>query len=129
MSDRRNFIKKGAVLSGLMWSPNIITSRERTKRKSTMILESHNIGQGNHKYLLSKNWGIQDTNKFPVHHCHEMVMDKKGRLIMTTTHVKNNILIYNKDGKVLDSWTGDWPAAHGLTISEEGGDEYLYITD
>jgi len=58
-----------------------------------------------------------------------MIMDSKGRLIMTNTDVRNNILIFNKDGKVLHSWTGNWPGAHGLTLKDEGGEEFLYITD
>ena len=59
----------------------------------------------------------------------KMVMDKNQRLIMTTTHKKNNILIYDRSGKVLEAWGTEFPGAHGLTISEEGNEEFLYITD
>ena len=48
---------------------------------------------------------------------------------MTTTHPKNNVLIYNKSGKILDSWSIGYSGAHGLTIVDEGGEEFLYITD
>ena len=48
---------------------------------------------------------------------------------MTTTHPKNNILIYDRGGKILGSWGTDYPGAHGLTISEEGEEEFLFITD
>jgi hypothetical protein len=58
-----------------------------------------------------------------------MVMDTKGRLIMTTDEPRNNIIIYDKSGKLLNSWTLDLASAHGLTLFDEGDQEVLYITD
>ena len=58
-----------------------------------------------------------------------MVLDKKNRIFMTTTHPKNNILIYDRRGKILDAWGKEFPGAHGLTLNNEGGEEFLYITD
>lgn len=48
---------------------------------------------------------------------------------MTTTHPKNNILIYDRSGKILDAWGTEYPGAHGLTLSTEGEEEFLFITD
>ena len=48
---------------------------------------------------------------------------------MTNTHPKNNILIYDRRGKILDAWGKEFPGAHGLTLNDEGGEEFLYITD
>jgi peptidylamidoglycolate lyase len=48
---------------------------------------------------------------------------------MLTDERRNNILIYDKSGKLLDSWTLNLSTAHGLTIHDEGGEEFLYITD
>ena len=48
---------------------------------------------------------------------------------MTTTHPKNNILIYDRSGKILNAWGTDYPGAHGLTLIEEGEEEFLFITD
>jgi hypothetical protein len=50
-------------------------------------------------------------------------------LILLTDHPKNNILIYDTSGKILDSWTLGFEGAHGLSISAEGGEEFLFITD
>jgi hypothetical protein len=58
-----------------------------------------------------------------------MVEDAKGRLIMITNETKNNILIYDKSGKLLESWGNSYPGGHGLTISNEGGEQFLFITD
>ena len=42
---------------------------------------------------------------------------------------RNNILIYNTSGEVVGSWGDQFPGAHGLTLHNEGGTEFLYITD
>ena len=125
MNSRRSFIKKAALVSSFAVNSNQsifgIMSRKRD--------ENPIIGHGAHKYKVDKNWGVQDPNYFPVKDCHEMVMDKNQRLIMTTTHPKNNILIYDRSGKILEAWGTDYPGAHGLTLVEEGGEEFLFITD
>ena len=125
MNSRRSFIKKAALASGLaVSSTQPIFGIISRKRDENPIIE-----HGTHKYKVDKNWGVQDPSQFPVKDCHEMVMDKNQRLIMTTTHPKNNILIYDRSGKILNTWGTDYPGAHGLTIVEEGGEEFLFITD
>ncbi len=86
------------------------------------------IGHGDFRYKVEQYWG-QLSPKHPVNDCHEMVQDSQGRIILLTNHIKNNVLIYNKDGKLLDSWGDAYPGAHGLTLKNEGGTDYLYITD
>lgn len=86
------------------------------------------IGHGDYTYHVNKEWGNLDPVKTPVFNCHEMVMDSKGRLIMITDEIKNNILIYDKSGKLLDSWGTWFPGGHGLTLSKEEED-VLFIAD
>ena len=87
------------------------------------------VGQGDFKYRVDKQWGVQDPSKIPVKNCHEMVQDKKGRLILLTDETKNNVIFYDRSGKVLKTWGNQFPGAHGLTLWEEGGEEFLFITD
>jgi len=87
------------------------------------------IGHGEFKYQVDATWGNLDPAKTPVNNCHEMIMDNKGRLIMVTDEVKNNIIIYDKAGKLLDSWGHEFPGGHGLTHWDAGGDEFLFICD
>lgn len=87
------------------------------------------IGHGDYTYKVDKTWGVQDAGKIPVKDCHEMVQDKKGRLILLTNETKNNVLIYDRSGKVIKTWGNQFPGAHGLTIFDEGGEEFLFITD
>ena len=87
-------------------------------------------GHGNMRYRMDTAWSKADPMKNPVNDCHEMVQDKKGRILLLTNETKNNVLIYNKSGKLLDTWGHDFPGAHGLTLVNENGTEFLfYIAD
>lgn len=86
-------------------------------------------GHNSVKYQLDTAWSKANPQQFPVNDCHEMVQDKKGRLILLTNETKNNLLVYNTDGKLLNAWGHDFPGGHGLTLHNENGTEYLYITD
>ncbi|GAA5220549.1 NHL repeat-containing protein [Membranihabitans marinus] len=121
---RRNFIKQTSVLGSIALTTssfNIITTVNPPSGPT--------IGHGDYKYKVDREWSKIDVAKFPVNNCHEMVMDRQHRLILLTDHPKNNILIYDKSGKYIDSWTLNFPGGHGLTLKDEGGEEYLYITD
>ena len=124
-NNRRQFIKKTCLAAGIAISPfeNIFPITNKA------VEENPIIGHGDFRYHVDKKWGIQDPTQFPVNDCHEMILDKKNRIFMTTTHPKNNILIYDRGGKILGSWGTDYPGAHGLTLSEEGEEEFLFITD
>lgn len=87
------------------------------------------IGHGAFRYKVNKTWGDLDPVKTPVLNCHEMVQDSKGRLVMIGDDVKNNILVYDQSGKLLDSWGTKYPGGHGLTLSPEGGEDFLFIAD
>jgi peptidylamidoglycolate lyase len=119
---RREFIKSSGVVATTLFSPFQII------HKTTRLAEEI-LGHGDYTYRLERDWGKLDENKFPVNNCHEMVMDRAGRMILLTDHPKNNVLIYNQSGKLLVSWTLNFAGAHGLTIHDEGGDQFLYITD
>lgn len=122
--DRRQFIKTASSLSIGVSAPtgifNIISSKKN---------KGHVIGHGDFTYKVEKDWCQLDHRHTPIINCHEMVMDSKKRLIMVTDHPKNNVIIMDQSGKLIDTWTLGYTSAHGLTIHDEGGTEYLYITD
>ena len=122
LKSRREFLKISALTSTAIGLPlfNI---------KSQPVLSEEIIGHGDFQYKVHKAWGNLDPEKTPVKNCHEMVMDKKGRLIMITDEVKNNIIIYDKSGKLLSTWGHEFPGGHGLTLFDEGGEEVLFICD
>jgi hypothetical protein len=124
-SSRRNFLKKTSLLACTAMSVPHFSFGIINKRRPTGAI----VGHGDFKYHVDKEWGVQDSLKIPVKDCHEMVQDAKGRLILLTNHTRNNILIYDRSGKVLDTWTLNASGAHGLTITQEGGEELLFATD
>jgi hypothetical protein len=88
------------------------------------------IGHGNFRYRVDLNWSQADPAMTPVNDCHEMVQAADGRLFLLTNHPKNNVLIYDKSGKVLQNWTLGFKGAHGLTLHRDpAGREHLLITD
>lgn len=87
------------------------------------------LGHGDHQYAVDTEWAKVDANSFPVKNCHEMVIDMNGRIILLTDHAQNNILIFDREGELLESWTLGLKTAHGLSIGQSNGEEYLIITD
>ena len=119
---RRTFIRN-AGLTGLAVTLPIFNIISRPKLKDDIL------GHGKFQYKLHLNWGSLDPQKTPVKNCHEMVMDKKGRLLMITDEPKNNILIYDQSGKLLGTWGTEFTGGHGLTLSREGEEEFLFLCD
>ena len=116
--DRRNFIKNSSLLSaGVLSQPDFL------------FKENPLLGQGNKRYRLNTNWSKAEVARNPVNDCHEMVQDSKGRILLLTNETKNNVLIYDKSGKLLSSWGSEYPGAHGLTLFNENGTEVLFICD
>ncbi len=120
MNSRRKFIQNTSVL-GLAMSlkPDL----------SLFAAQDQILGHGDFRYKIDPKWGNLDPTKVPVINCHEMVMDRKGRMIMLTDEAKNNVIIYDQGGKLLSTWTLGLDRAHGLSIVDEGDAEYLWIVD
>src|SRR6187397_2695636 len=111
---RRSFIKNSSLgAAGLIYQP------------SSLFNEEPLLGQNNKRYRLNTNWSQADVARYPVNDCHEMVQDSKGRIILLTNETKNNVMIFDKSGKLLTTWGDSFPGAHGLTLSGE----HLFITD
>jgi peptidylamidoglycolate lyase len=86
-------------------------------------------GHNNMTYTLDPNWGNLNADQTPVNDCHEMIQDGKGRILLLTNEIKNNVIVYNKQGKLIESWGHEFPGAHGLTVQHDGSKDYLFITD
>jgi hypothetical protein len=117
--NRRKFLEHTSMAAGSMLIMNGLYAKNKEKV----------YGYNNMLYTLDTHWSKADASKYPVNDCHEMIQDKHGRVILLTNETKNNILIYNTKGKLLDVWGHDFPGGHGLTLHNENGTEYLYITD
>ncbi|MGC4037491.1 MAG: 6-bladed beta-propeller [Chitinophagaceae bacterium] len=118
--NRRKFIKQSSYAAGLFCAPAILRN---------VLPEDTILGYGKKKYKLNTKWSQLSPDQYPVKDCHEMVQDKKGRIILLTNETKNNVIIYDKSGKLISSWGHEFPGAHGLTLSNENGEEFLFICD
>jgi hypothetical protein len=122
---RRQFLQRSAFGAALLLVPgfrfNVLTAQPR--------LGEQIVGHGDFRFRVQLGWGDVDPAQTPVNNCHEMVMDSRGRLYMVTDETRNNILIYDKSGKLLDSWGHEYPGGHGLTLWDAGGEEFLFLTD
>ncbi|MBC8351577.1 MAG: 6-bladed beta-propeller [Planctomycetes bacterium] len=86
------------------------------------------LGQGEFKYRPVPGWGVLDA-KTPVKNCSAMVTDSQGRIYLLTDHTSNNVIVYDKEGRLISKWGGRFTGAHGLEIVDEGNREILFITD
>jgi len=119
--NRRTFIQQSTLAAaGLACMPQLLSAKER---------EEVILGHNKKRYRIDTKWGVQDFNRYPVKDCHEMVQDSKGRIILLTNETKNNVLIYDKKGKLLTTWGNEYPGAHGLTLFNENGEDVLFICD
>src|SRR3546814_6482282 len=118
--DRRTFIAQSAAAATALASTPVINAFAAPEPR---------YGQNGMTYKQVKGWGVLDNGKFPVNDCHEMVQDRRGRILLLTNETRNNVLVYDTGGKLPTSWGHDFPGAPGLTLAGEGQDEFLLITD
>ncbi|WP_338874157.1 6-bladed beta-propeller [Spirosoma sp. SC4-14] len=122
---RRSFLQQSTLIAAAgIAAPTILSAKTGGFNAETVVL-----GHNGFRYRVVSGWGVLDAGKNPVNDCHEMVLDAKGRIILLTNETKNNILVYDKSGKLLESWGHEYPGGHGLTLGGEGNDQYLLICD
>ncbi len=88
------------------------------------------VGEGEHTFEWVDNWAIiPDTPEARLDgRTHGVVVTRDARVIVF--HVSNPaVLIFDRSGKLIDSWGDRFPGAHGLTLVEENGVEFLWLTD
>lgn len=115
---RRHFIRNSSLaMAGMLAVPDL------------GLNEDIILGQNKKRYRVDTKWSKADVSRYPVNDCHEMIQDKQGRIVLLTNETKNNVLIYDKSGRLLSNWGTEYPGAHGLTLFNENGPDTLYICD
>src|SRR3982751_85124 len=117
--NRKKFLQQSALVTGGL----VIANGLLAQNKEPVY------GHNGMKYQMDVKWGTLDSSKYPVKDCHEMVQDSKGRILLLTNETKNNVIIYDKGGKLITTWGTTYPGAHGLTLFNENGTEVLFICD
>ena len=81
-------------------------------------------------YKWIDNWGNRERSEKSISGwAHPGMATTADGNIVTCDSGESLILVFNQDGKLLDSWNGNFSDAHGITISKEGSSEVLWIAD
>ena len=80
-------------------------------------------------YRWTENWiTIPDSPQGRINgRTHGIAVLKNGEIVVFH-QADPAVLFYSPEGKLLRSW-GHFPGAHGLTLTEENGVEFLWLTD
>ncbi len=88
------------------------------------------IGSGEHTYDWIENWArIPNTRSGKQNgRTHAVAVNRAGEVIVFN-QADPAVLFFGRGGNLLRSWGDRFPGAHGLTLVEENGEEFLWLTD
>ncbi len=130
---RRDFLAMGALgLAGLAGGGLSAAGQDA---------DGATIGAGSARFKLDPTWGkLPEGMKYGLG-C-AIVVDKQDRVIVTSRSTSPCVAIFDRDGKLLETWGKEFASAvgygseaevqataHGLYLAEENGTEYLYWTE
>ena len=87
------------------------------------------LGQGEFRYRVVQGWAAQALAQVHVKNGHGLAIDGAGRILFLTDDARNNVIILSPAGDLIETWTARMPGAHGLTLTQEGDKEVLFVTD
>lgn len=126
---RRQFFATASAATAALALPSLSESAETVK-----------IGAGKATYTLDADWGKLPDNKQYGLGC-AIVVDSKDRVYVTSRSADGAVVIFDRDGKILERWGTEIKdklgydqkqyvaTAHGLYWSKEGEQEFLYWTE
>ncbi|MEX0886899.1 MAG: hypothetical protein WD009_10720 [Phycisphaeraceae bacterium] len=96
-----------------------------------MTTATTTIGTEKHVYRFDDTWA-----KLPRHiqpgYTHGVTVDRQGRVIVFNQS-PHGVLMFDGEGRFIKTWDAmpseRFVGAHGLTRVEQGGEEYLWLTD
>jgi peptidylamidoglycolate lyase len=125
---RRTFLLKGSTLVaasrfGTAWAQGNALAAPAILPGSAGVL-----GQGEFRYRVVPGWGNLGEST-PVNDGHGLVVDREGHVLLFTNEVRNNVIVYDRRGRLVHKWGTQFPGAHGMSLVIEQGREVLYLTD
>lgn len=123
---RRELLKQAGLLgAGLSVSAALGTEGEASTSQAT---EPIRIGSGYWTYQLVTGWGILPGKLKYGMGC-GVVVDSKDR-VYVHSRSQHALVVLDSKGNVLNDWGAEFAGtAHGIYLSKEGKDEFLYLTD
>ncbi len=98
------------------------------------------IGTAAHTYEAVEGWGALPAGMKYGFGC-GVVVDSKDRVYVTSRSSNPGVAVFDRDGKLLETWSNEFAdkvgytidqvkdTAHGIYWSKEGQDEFLYFTE
>jgi len=95
----------------------------------TQELESRRpMGEGEHVYRWVADW-VQLPEGMRIGNTHGCVVTDAAGRVYFNTDTEHAVMIFDSDGKYVDSWGEELRGGlHGMSIVEEHGTQYLYLT-
>src|SRR5690606_21041649 len=88
------------------------------------------VGSGKFKYKWIENWvKIPDTSSGKLNGRTHGVVVTKDENVIVFNQANPAVLIFNKEGELINSWGERFNGAHGFTLVTENNIEYLWLTD
>jgi len=129
---RRDFLTTSAAAVAGLAAPNLSFAKE----KKTPV----RIGSGYHTYEAVEDWGKLPAGMSYGFGC-GIIVDGKDRVYVTSRSSNPCVAIFDRKGKLLETWSNDFAekvgytteqvkaTAHCLYLSKEGSHEYIYWTE
>lgn len=88
------------------------------------------VGEGKHTYEWIERWATIPASPSSSENgrTHGVVTSRTGA-VLVFRQANPAVLVYNEDGKLMDAWGDRFLGAHGMTLVEENGKEFLWLTD
>ena len=88
------------------------------------------VGSGENSYEWIDDWAaIPESESSRMGWAHPGIVVTESGNVITCHPGDPNVMTFDRDGNLLGSWQGDFADAHGITLVNEGGTEYLWIAD
>lgn len=88
------------------------------------------IGTGDHTYEWSEKWAqIPDTTSAREGWAHHGIVVSKTGNVISFHQSDPTVLTFDPRGTLIGSWEATIQNAHGMTLVEEGGEEFLWMAD
>ncbi|MCC7498037.1 MAG: hypothetical protein IT160_10700 [Bryobacterales bacterium] len=86
------------------------------------------IGAGNHTYEVIHGWGDLPAG-IRYGYTHGVVCDSQHRIFIHNQSL-DAVVIFDDKGRFVKSWGAEFSqGAHGMWLNQEGGEEFLYLSD
>lgn len=126
--DRRRFFKATASAALLTAVPVFLRSEDKSGTRTPVL------GEGADTYECVHDWG-ELPSTITYGNTHGVCEDSQGRIYIKHTVGRGSqkddaIVVFDHNGKFIRSWGAEFKSgAHGLHLSKEGAEEFLYLAD